>query len=164
MSETLFGGLRFSTEKAFPLSTDTVVLADFVRLSKGAKVCDLGMGSGALTFLLQVRHPTAHFSGIELNPSAYEMAHQNIIDNHLEDSCVAYHKDLRLVSSFLPANGFTHVVSNPPYFSQGSGFVHGVMASARGEETCALSDLCESAKWLLQYGGTFSLVYRPERL
>lgn len=164
MSETLFGGITFETTGGFPLSTDTVVLADFIRLSPTARVCDLGLGSGALTLLLKDRHPNATFSGIEIDQTAFALAKENIISNHLEASCTAYHGDLRNCQALLPANSFTHVVSNPPYFAEGSGQKHRELQTARGEDFCTIQDVCQAAKWLLTYGGTLSLVYRPERL
>lgn len=164
MSETLFGGITFDTTGGYPLSTDTVVLADFVRLSPHATVCDLGLGSGALTLLLKDRHKHATFCGIELDKTACETAKHNFQSNQLKGSCTAYLGDLRQIQSILPANGFTHVVSNPPYFPLGSGHPHSSMQVARGEDCCTLQDLCKAASWLLSYGGTFSLVYRPERL
>ena len=63
-----------------------------------------------------------------------------------------------------PANGYTHVVSNPPYFSPGRGYAHQAYQTARTQVDCTLEDICKAASWLLQYGGTFSLVYRPECL
>ena len=40
----------------FPLSTDSMVLADFVRPPKNAVVLDLGSGCGTLGLLLCARH------------------------------------------------------------------------------------------------------------
>ena len=41
----------------FPLSTDTMLLADFVRLPKDARVLDLGSGCGSLGVLLCASDP-----------------------------------------------------------------------------------------------------------
>ena len=40
------------SQGGFPLSTDSMVLSGFVRLSRNAKVLDLGSGCGALGLLL----------------------------------------------------------------------------------------------------------------
>ena len=53
------------------------------------------------------------------------------------------------------------IVSNPPYFSVGSGKSGG---PARSEETCSLDDLCAAAARLIKNGGRFALCHRPERL
>ena len=42
---------------AFPLSTDSMALAHFVKLKRGAAVLDLGSGSGTLGLLLCAQNP-----------------------------------------------------------------------------------------------------------
>ena len=49
----------------FPLSTDSMVLADFVRLPKNARVLDLGSGCGTLGLLLCGKDPNCHVTGVE---------------------------------------------------------------------------------------------------
>ena len=61
----------------------------------------------------------------------------------------------------LPAGAFDLVVSNPPYFSLGSG---GSGGPTRSEEHCALEELCAAAARLVRNGGRFALCHRPERL
>ena len=47
--ETLHNGYTLElSEGAFPLSTDSIALADFARLPKNAKVLDLGAGCATL--------------------------------------------------------------------------------------------------------------------
>ena len=69
--------------------------------------------------------------------------------------------DLRRIRELLPAGSFDLVVSNPPYFSLGSG---GSGGPARSEEHCALEELCAAAARLVRNGGRFALCHRPERL
>ena len=53
MREYFSGGIMMAvTDGCFRLSTDSMVLADFCRLPRGAAVCDLGCGCGALGLLL----------------------------------------------------------------------------------------------------------------
>ena len=49
---------------AFPLSTDSMVLADFVRLPRNARVLDLGSGCGTLGLLLCGRYDSCHVTGV----------------------------------------------------------------------------------------------------
>ena len=39
-----------------------------------------------------------------------------------------------------------------------------IRLAAREETTCTIEDVCAAASYLLRWGGTFSLVFRPERL
>jgi tRNA1Val (adenine37-N6)-methyltransferase len=164
--ESLPGGITLQTGPgAFALSTDSMVLADFVRLPRNATVCDLGCGSGALMLLLCAKRPDCTVTGVEVQPGACALAAQNITNNHLEHRARLVSGDLRQTEVLLPAGSFTQVVANPPYFPTSIPMAPSpARAAARGETACSLENLCRAAAWLLRWGGTFSLVYRPERL
>lgn len=162
--ETLWNHVVLSVPDGhFHLGTDSVACAWFARFPRGSRVADLGCGSGAISLMLLASDPSLTVTGIELQPEAAAAAAENARLNH-----VSFHPllgDLREISTLLPANSMDCVISNPPYFPVGSGkAAPGPLASARSEETCSLSQLCDAADWLLQWGGRFVLVHRPERL
>lgn len=163
MSDTqeLFpGGITYKAfPGTFPLSTDTMVLSWFVRLPREARVADLGSAGGALGLMLCGRDPLCRVTGLEVRESAHENALQNIRDNSLEGRLASVLGNVKDVSSLLPAGSFTTVVSNPPYFPGGPG-----SSAARKELEGTLEDFFRAASRLLQYGGDFFLVHRPERL
>ena len=55
---------------SFPLSTDSMALAHFVRLPRNARVLDLGSGCGTLGLLLCSVDSACRVTGVELSPSA----------------------------------------------------------------------------------------------
>ncbi len=144
----------------FPLSTDSMVLADFVRLPKNAAVLDLGSGCGTLGLLLCAGHPGCTVTGIELEAAAHAAALENIARNGLGARLSSICADLRTMP-FEPGR-FQVCVSNPPYFSGGA--VHSRNPSARSENTCTPRDLFAAASKALHWGGDFILVHKPERL
>ena len=111
--EYLPGGLTLELPpEAFPLSTDSVVLAHFVRLPKAARVLDLGSGCATLGLLLCARDPGCTVTGLEIDPVAHAGAARNIQKNQLEHRLISICCDLRQCES---EPGFYHtVVSNPP--------------------------------------------------
>ena len=147
---------------AFPLSTDSMALAHFVKLSARANVLDLGSGCGTLGLLLCAGDASCHVTGVELDKNAHEAAIDNIQRNQLTDRMESICADLRQVPSLLTPGSFSCCVSNPPYFSGGPASQK--LPNARREDQCSLSDLMKSASWALKYGGDFFLVHRPERL
>ena len=157
--------LHFSDELVKP-GTDSFLLADFVHLKKGMRICDLGAGIGLLGLLLLNRCSELTVHNVELKEAAVQMAERNIACNSLEQQMHLHHADLRALRGILPAGELDLVISNPPYFKTGSGGrAHGaVRAAAREEMACTIEDVCRSAAYLLRWGGTFSLVFRPERL
>ncbi len=149
-------------EGAFPLSTDSMVLADFVRLGRNATVLDLGSGCGTLGLLLCAKDPTCHITGIELDEGAHAGALENIRMNQLTDRMDSICADLKTVPQNFRPGSFDLCVSNPPYFSGGPASKSTPVA--RREDHCTLEDLFQSAAWALKFGGDFFLVHKPERL
>lgn len=161
--EQLPNGFTLSlSPDAFPLSTDSMVLAQFVRLPKNASVLDLGSGCGTLGLLLCSRDPHCHVTGVELSESAHLAALENIRRNGLSHRMESLRADLRQLSGCIAPGSVSCCVSNPPYFSGGP--ASRALPLARREDTCSPEELFRAAAWALKYGGDFFLVHRPERL
>ncbi|MBR2048399.1 MAG: methyltransferase [Oscillospiraceae bacterium] len=161
--ETIAG--RYTLELSagsLPLSTDSMVLADFVRLPANARVLDLGSGCGTLGLLLCARDSRCSVTGLELNPADHAAALENIRRNGLGDRLYSVCADLRAIPETLARGSFHVCLSNPPYFSGGAVSTHAPLA--RSEGTCAPGDLFAAAASMLRYGGDFFLVHKPERL
>ena len=144
----------------FPLSTDSMVLADFVKLPKNATVLDLGSGCATLGLLLCARDQSCRVTGMELQEAAHAAAVENIARNGLEGRLSSICRDLRDMP--LAPGSFQVCVSNPPYFSGGA--AHSKNPTARQEDTCTPKDLFAAASRALRWGGDFFLVHKPERL
>jgi len=149
-------------EGAFPLSTDSMVLAHFVRLPKNASVLDLGSGCGTLGLLLCSKDSSCHIIGVELDEQAHLQALENIRRNDLTSRMESLCADLRSVSGRFSPGSFSCCVSNPPYFSGGA--ASRTLAAARQEGSCTPEDLFSCGASLLKFGGDFFLVHKPERL
>ena len=159
--EYLPGGLTLHLPpETFPLSTDSVVLAHFVRLQKNARVLDLGSGCGTLGLLLCAKDPGCTVTGVEIDEAAHAAALDNIRRNALEARLNSVCSDLR---AFAPEPGAYHLcVSNPPYFSGGpASRSHPV---ARQDDFCPPEALFAAADRAVKFGGDFYLVHKPEKL
>ena len=147
-------------EGAFPLSTDSMLLSDFVRLPKNARVLDLGAGCGTLGLLLCSRDSHCHVTGVELSEAAHDAALSNIAVNHLQSRMVSICGDLR--EQGLVPGSFDIVLSNPPYYNGGPASQKAPVA--RRNDSCSIQELCIAAGRSLRYGGYFYLVHKPEYL
>lgn len=147
---------------AFPLSTDSMILADFVKLPKNARVLDLGSGCGTLGLLLCARYESCTVTGTELSEAAHETALENIRRNGLDGRLYSICGDLRAMPPEIAPGSFHCCVSNPPYFSGGA--VSTRTPQARQELSCTPADLFAAASRALRWGGDFFLVHKPERL
>ena len=144
---------------AFPLSTDSMCLAHFVRLPKRSRVLDLGSGCGTLGLLLCSRDSGSHVTGLELDACAHAQALENIRENVLENRMDSICTDLRTAP--IPPGSFDVCVSNPPYFTGGPA---SSTPLARRDDCCSIPELMDAAAQALKFGGDFFLVHKPERL
>ena len=160
--EYLFNGYTLEiTPGAFPLSTDSMVLAHFIRLPRQASVLDLGSGCGSLGLMLCARFDHCRVTGLELDEDAHCAAQENIRRNRVDHRLSSICTDLRNLPPDFTGQ-FDCCISNPPYFS-------GRQASrrtplARHTACCMPNELMASAARALKYGGDFYLVHKPERL
>ena len=147
---------------AFPLSTDSIALAGFVRLPKNARVLDLGSGCGTLGLLLCAGNPNCTVTGIELDKNAHQTALDNARRNNISHRLTSICGDISHISDLVDAGSFSCCVSNPPYFSAGP--QSKTVPIARRDDRCSTDTLMAAAAKALKYGGDFYLVHRPERL
>ena len=122
----------------FPLGEDALRLAAFATVRRSWKVCDLGTGSGCLLLLLSGRATGLDLYGVELDPTAARAARDNLMENGLGGT--VWTGDWNTLPG--GTGPFDLVVSNPPYFAQGSGASGG---PARMEGRDGLESLCRTA-------------------
>ena len=147
---------------SFPLSTDSMVLADFVKLPKNAHVLDLGSGCGTLGLLLCAKDDNCKVTGVEIDPDNHAMALHNAAANKISERLNSICADACQLSAFVQPGSFSACVSNPPYFTGGP--KSKTLPAARREDLLPLDALFAGAAWALKYGGDFFLVHKPERL
>lgn len=160
------GGPLFSGRPGvFPLGTDSILLADFARPGKSARILDLGMGSGILTLLLLYNYPLRTALGVDISQDACVLAEDNLRENGLLTQAEIRLGDFTQHRTMFAGGSFDYAVANPPYFSSGSGkTVQGGLALAREDAAGPISSVCQAAAWGLRWGGDFALCFRPERL
>ena len=154
MEELLFDSIRMKIPDAqFRMSTDSMVLADFCRIRPGSRVLDLGCGCGTLGLLL-------------LGADGTLQARENAEENGVSDRFCVVCGDLRQTHAQIAPGSFDCVLSNPPYYPPGSGYLHAQdsLCAARSEICCPFDALCAAAARALRWGGRFFLVHKPERL
>ena len=147
---------------AFPLSTDSMALAGFVKLPRNAKVLDLGSGCGTLGLLLCAKDQNCCVTGVEIDQSAHNAALHNAERNNIANRLNSICQDVCHIPCFIKPGSYHICLSNPPYFTDGP--KSKTVPVARREDLLPLDGLFSGAAWALRYGGDFYLVHRPERL
>ena len=93
----------------FPLGTDAVRLAAFANLPKGAAVCDLCAGSGAVGLLMLAREPSLSVTAVELREEACALMECSVTESGIKDRFRVLRGDIRAIRDLLPAGSFRYV-------------------------------------------------------
>ncbi len=161
------GGLRLIAKRdSFRFGTDAVLLADFASVKNGARVADLGTGSGVLPFLIGARVEGTTFDAIEIQEDMCDMAVRSVQMNGWQERVKVHCINLKDAPAALGHEKFDAVVSNPPYGKLGEGMLPPKKsdAIARFEVECTLEDVAHVAFRLLKNGGSFYMVHQMRRL
>lgn len=159
------GPVVSQSDNVFKLGSDSVLLTDFARGIRAKRTLDLGCGCGVIAISLAYQQDIT-IDALDISEAAAELTRDNAALNGLDGRVNVICGDLRRHRELLQAGAYDLVITNPPYFAGGSGksAKEQAIALARGERECTLADIVEAAAYLTRWGGSFALVYRPERL
>ena len=148
----------------FKFTLDAVLLAAFPLLRAGARVIDLGAGTGAVSLLIAARG-ASYVAGVDNNSDVISLFARSIEENRLNGVIAARVGDVRAIKTLFPAESFELAVTNPPYRKVGHGRLRkGGAQTACHEVTATAGDFIGAARHLLKYGGRLALSHLPERL
>ena len=150
----------------FCFGMDAVLLSGFVRVKDGARVLDLGTGTGIIPILLEAKTGASHLIGLEIQEDSADMARRSVRLNGLEKKIDIVTGDIKEAGSLFDAASFDVVTCNPPYMTDKHGLTNpnDAKAIARHEILCTLEDVISQTARLLKPGGNFYMVHRPFRL
>ena len=168
--ETTLDGIRdikvYQNKDGYRFSVDAVLLYTFADMRYARNIADLGTGSGIIGLLLARKYPKASVSLVELQESLYGLALKNIEINGLNGRVTAVLADIKHLRDDFACMTYDLVVSNPPFRKPTTGrlSVGRERAIARHELTLKISELAETASYLLKAKGRFFMIYHPERI
>ena len=161
MKQLWTGGPMYADDPAFKITTDSVLLAHFAGEHSFTRCMDLGCGGGLLTVLLHAACPQAAFSAADIRPEATEVCRRNYEANRIRGEIQL--ADVRLYRELGRAGDYDLVVCNPPYYYNGPASPDPARDAARGGQLSP-AQFSGAASYLLQKGGEFCLVHKPEFL
>ena len=150
----------------FSFSLDSIVLANYstVRL-RDKKIIDFCTGNGIVPIIVS-RRTKSNIIGVEIQDKLVDLAKKSISYNNLNDRISIICDDVKNFSN-ANLNCFDLVLCNPPYFKvhENSSLNLSYEKKVARHEICInLSEICECAKKVLKDNGSFSIVYRSDRL
>ena len=149
-------------------SSDAVLLSAMVsRVKKGAKILDVGSGTGAISLCLaqRLQNLNVNIAGLELQPELAELANMSAAANGF-DFVHFYQADIRQKFTIdnVAHGSFDIVVSNPPYSEKDMPSPNASKAAAHNHSDFDLAQWLEFCLKMLKSYGRIFLVHRAEAL
>ncbi len=152
--------------RGFRVAIDSLLLAAAASPPPEGRVLDLGCGAGAAALCLLARRPDLTVVGIEIQADLAELARQNADANRCAGAFFPILGDIAAPPKDLREQSFDWVISNPPFFAQGSGGDSPLESKSRANQESSL----DLAAWIdamlrrLKPRGGLTLVHRADRL
>lgn len=165
--DTVNDGIQLIQRKnGLVFGSDALLLGGYIKGHPLYKCAELGGGTGIISLLTAKRNKANHVYIYEIQPQFAELCKRNTRLNGLNDKITIFNKDIRAALSQDCGGEVDFVFSNPPYMKMGCGKENAVSEKniARRETAGGIEDFCKAASRLLKFGGSFYVVYLPERL
>ncbi len=161
----LIGDYRIIQDTSlYRFTSDSVLLARFLRAGKREQVADFCAGSGVvgLHFFAENRG-VEHVTLFEMQPALAAMSRRTVELNGLGDRFTVENCRLQDIPAAYTER-FSLIFCNPPYGRDGFEKSDKGKALCRSELTLTLGELVLAVRRCLKFGGRFALVHRADRL
>ena len=159
-----FYGIDMATTKEYSFGGDALLLAEFALPKFRDNVLDLCTGFGVVPVMMMAKGFAGKITAVDIQPGAVELCKMTVERGNLHERFFPVCADLNKLD--FPAESFSLVTVNPPYFVSGAGKENGTDSRdlARRESGCTLAQVTAVSARLLKYGGRLCMCHRPERL
>lgn len=150
----------YQNPEEFCLNTDTVLLAQFIKVQPGDDVLEIGTNNGALLVYLD-QYPANSLTGVEILESPANLARENTA--RLKHPVTIINQDIKT----LEHEPVDLVISNPPFFTLEESQCLDTLDMrqlGRVEYNLNLEQLIANASRLLKSFGRFTFLHRPDRI
>lgn len=158
-------GLKIVQNKnLYTFTSDSVILANFIKLKPKEKAVEIGSGSGVISILLTKKSRFTHITGFEIQKELFDMSNKSLMINDIKNITFINDKIQNFSKYFKPGE-IDVVFSNPPYKKEGSAKLseNKSKAIARHEKNLPLYELIDLTAKILKFGGRFYVVYDADR-
>lgn len=138
------------------VGTDGTLLGAWAR--GGARVLDIGTGTGVVALMMAQRCPQSRVDAIDVDAEACAQARENVLNSPFAERISVVNSSLQDYSVQCAAGTYDAVVSNPPFFSDALKSPDARRTVARHTDSLPFRDLAKGAFRLLNDDGEFSLI------
>jgi tRNA1(Val) A37 N6-methylase TrmN6 len=149
-------------QSGYKFSTDSVLLANFIKVKPNDIYVDLCSGSGIVAILASYKNNVKKSYAIEIQTEMAERSKRSIEYNKLNIEVI--NEDLSNVVNILGCESVNVISVNPPYNPSGLTSDKDEIAMSTHEISTNLEKVVKASSKLLKYGGKFYMVHRADRL
>jgi len=158
-------GLKIIQNKnLYKFTSDSVILANFVKTKRDDIVVEIGAGCGVISILVQAKNKLKKISAFEIQESMQTLCEKNIALNNLEEKVEIVKDDAKNHQKYVKNASIDVVFSNPPYFKVTDFNQNEVKKVAKEEIYLSCEELTKAASKMLKSGGAFYCCYASERV
>lgn len=153
----------FQDKDSFCYNLDSVLLANFMNVSKNKKIIDLATGNIPIPLIL-VKKYGIKVDCIEIQKNIFSLGKETIEANSLEKYINLFNYNIMDVNKYFNINSYDIVSINPPYFKNNKENTEQSKTIARHEKMIDLDNILKKVNYLLNNKGHFYMIHRTERL
>lgn len=148
----------------YSFTSDSVKLANFIKVHANDKVVELCSGSGIIGILICLEQKLKSLTMIEFQEQLANMCKKSLKMNDLEGKVSVICRRLQGVSKEIGTENYDVVFCNPPYERTVIKAASESEVIARSEKFVNIFEICKEAKLLLKFGGKFYCCFPSNRL
>ena len=145
-------------------TSDSVLLANFVKVGAKDVILELCSGCGVVSILVKAKCNPKKIFGIEIDKELHDMSVRSLAYNYIKDVEFVC-DDAKNVLGHFKKQSFDVVFSNPPYFVKNKDDkINLKYLNAKYETKIDLEGIFKSADEMLKFGGKFFVCFTPTRV
>lgn len=158
-------GLKIIQDKSlYTFTSDSVVLANFVKTKAKDVAVEIGAGCGVISILVQAKNKLKSITAFEIQEKMASLCKKNIELNNLQDKIELICDDVKNFKKYISPASVDVVFSNPPFYKT-TNFKQDEVKKIAKEDVCLKAeDLASISAKMLKDGGCFFCVYSAERV
>lgn len=161
MSSDSFSFRQFTVRQsraAMKVGTDGVILGAWADVGEvGARILDIGTGTGLIALMAAQRNPQALIDAVEIDAESCRDAAGNFAASAWSDRLTLYGQSLADFHAGCTVR-YDRIVSNPPYFVESLRSPDRARAGARHADSLPPAELLDCSAGLLAPGGRLSVI------
>jgi tRNA1Val (adenine37-N6)-methyltransferase len=145
---------------AMKVCTDACVLGAYANVD-GARILDIGTGTGLLTLMAAQRNTMARLDAVEIDESAYEQAIENVANSPFADRIQVIHTRIQAFAQTYTGDKYDRILTNPPFYTNHLRSPDAAVNRALHTDELPFLDLIEAAARLLSAEGQWWVLLPP---